>query len=271
MNFIKFLRGNLLPLIIFTLILTGYLIKDNEEANKTPVELRELTIDRVIDGDTFESNGSRFRLLGINTPEKNEYLYNEAKNFFKGFEGNSSLFEAYGLDKYGRTLGYLHFGSLIINKELVLRGLASSYYYGDDSHKKDILKAELSARNNNLGIWQKSNNPCSQCIALDELYNGANENDCKAGVEFVRLKNICSIKCDINRWLIKDSATHIYKFINISINPQSSITLYGGRGNDSSSYLFWNNKDSCASIWNDDGDNLFLRDDKGLLVYHYRY
>ena len=37
-------------------------------------------VDRVIDGDTIKSNENSIRLLGINTPEKGEKYYREAKD-----------------------------------------------------------------------------------------------------------------------------------------------------------------------------------------------
>ncbi len=281
MIFFKLLRGHLILLILLTLILLGYLIKDSKETdneiNKKPIEFRELMIDKVIDGDTFESNGSRFRLLGINTPEKREYLYNEAKNFLKKFEGNSSRFEVYGLDKYNRTLGYLSFKGLLINKEIISEGLASSYYYGDDAHKDEILKAETKAMSKEIGIWKKSADKCGRCIIIKDVHNGAEEDDCKSGVEFIKLNNQCSMDCDVSGWLIKDSSSaHAHKFGNIIMAPQSVMILFNGRGKDSPSdgrFFFNNNKDSrgCYNVWNDAGDSAFLRDDEGLLVDFYRY
>jgi endonuclease YncB( thermonuclease family) len=39
-----------------------------------------ITVKRVLDGDTFiDSNDESYRLLGVQTPEKNEKNYKEAK------------------------------------------------------------------------------------------------------------------------------------------------------------------------------------------------
>ncbi len=263
-------------LIMFTLILLGYLKTNNDKTDYNDYPLQNVFIERVIDGDTFQANGSKFRLLGINTPEKNERFYLEAKDFLKGFEGNNSFFEFYGTDKYGRSLGYLHFNGLLINKEIISRGFASSYYYGDDKYKSSILSAESLARLNNLGLWQKSVNVCGRCIIISELDKGGSDDDCKSGSEFVKIKNSCNLDCDISGWLIKDSATHIYIFKNkTNILFNEELILYNGKGKDNpeDNLLFFNNKPigSCYSLWNDDGDNVFLRDDKGLLVDFYRY
>lgn len=264
-------KKQLFFLLIFTFLLLGYSLKDNSSSKPLT---KVLFIDRVIDGDTLEANGSKFRLLGINTPEKNEEYYQEAKDYLSGFAGNYSVFEFYGEDKYGRNLGYLHFGDLLVNNELVLRGLASSYYYGDDDYKALILSSEKLAINNNLGIWKRSNNSCSSCFIISDFENGAGLDDCSAGVEFLQLSNICDYSCNINDWLLKDdTSSHIHTFSNISVKSRDSITIFSGEGKDdySKNEFFFGNKGSCSSVWNDDGDSIFLRDENGGLVIFYRY
>lgn len=58
--------------------------------NKKDNEIREAYVTRIIDGDTFEaivdlkynvSRWAKFRLLGVDTPEKKEEKFEEAKQF----------------------------------------------------------------------------------------------------------------------------------------------------------------------------------------------
>ncbi|WP_411679760.1 hypothetical protein [Clostridium thailandense] len=42
----------------------------NNKVSQSPVKLEKETVSRVVDGDTVEfSNGSKVRLIGVNTPE----------------------------------------------------------------------------------------------------------------------------------------------------------------------------------------------------------
>ena len=91
------LKKQFFLLIIFTFVLVGYSLRDGP--NGEEVVSKSLFVDRVVDGDTFESNGSKFRLLGINTPEKNERFYQEAKNYLMSFENNFTIFDFYTKSK----------------------------------------------------------------------------------------------------------------------------------------------------------------------------
>jgi len=65
----------LLIIIIIVFILINYTSLNNLIVKNVSNE-EIIKVDRVIDGDTVEVNGSSMRLLGINTPEKKEYLNN---------------------------------------------------------------------------------------------------------------------------------------------------------------------------------------------------
>ncbi|MEK6918608.1 MAG: thermonuclease family protein [Nanoarchaeota archaeon] len=269
-------KKQLFLLVIVSFVLLGYSLSDKSE--KEQVISMPVFIDRVIDGDTFQANGSSFRLLGINTPEKGENFYDEAKSYLMSYDGNYTIFDFYGVDKYGRNLGYLHFGEVLVNEELVLLGLASSYYYQDDKYKHVILRSELLAKNKGLGIWSRSSHVCSSCFIIGEINSGIGgkgEEDCKAGGELLKFYNNCSFSCDISSWFVKDSATHKFAFPKVVVEEKETVTLFNGKGeNDLEKKVFYfNNKPigSCYSLWNDDGDSIFLRDEKGLLVDFRRY
>lgn len=233
-------------LIISLFISSGILTK---EITSRVIVTRETTnLTRVIDGDTIETSIGKVRLLGINTPEKNTAYSEQAKAFLKNFEGKQIQIEktSEDKDKYGRYLRYVYYDSLFINQEILKRGLAHLYVYTTDKNTRTLEKAEKAAQENELGIWEKSQEKCSKCIILKEL------NYIDPG-EYVLLENICSFPCDLNAWKIKDDSTKM-RILNMTISEYSKYKInYQGK------------------IWNDAGDSLYLRDSSGKLVILYRY
>ena len=75
-------------------------------------------------------------------------------------------------------------------------------------------------------------------------------------------------KVNMNGWQMKDEATHIYTFGNIELDKDKSITIVSGEGTDSEDTLYWNLK---TTVWNNDGDTVFLRDAEGKLAIAYSY
>ncbi len=201
--------------------------------------LEQINVTRVIDGDTFESGAEKYRLLGLNTPEKGELGYQQAKDFLSNLTGKQVGVETASKDKYGRNLAYLYAPELI-NEQILKLGLASLYYYGTDNNYDKMEKAEEQARKAGLGIWKRSSN--YGCIELVNL-KYQEEERCKNQEQLV-LNNKCK-KINI---VLKDDATHIY---DIGINPG----------------IFSKNF-SC--IWNDDGDSVYIWDKNGLVLW-YRY
>jgi endonuclease YncB( thermonuclease family) len=121
----------ILFLLIVALISINYNTIDNflERFLKNS---EEIYVDRVIDGDTIESNGTSIRLLGINSPERGELLYEEATEFLESIilKKNVTLeFTKERYDKYGRKLAYLYINSTNVNVELVTQGFANYYFY----------------------------------------------------------------------------------------------------------------------------------------------
>ena len=152
-------KKNLILLFLFAISgILYYNILVDIDNSKTVI------VGRVIDGDTFETkDGEKIRILGINTPEKNEPLYPEAKEFLiKEIENKSIEIDIKDSDRYGRTLAHID-----KNKDLLENGLAYLYYYEKDSYYNALKKAEESARNSKLGLWKKS--PNENCIELIEL------------------------------------------------------------------------------------------------------
>ena len=119
---------------------------------------------RVIDGDTSDTIDlkqivTRVRKADINTPERGEPYYKEAKEKLKTLiEGkNIWLFTVKGNDKdqYGRTVAYVFRGFVNINLVMVWLGLAEVVdpEYRDPFFHKQLLFAQSVARFFRRGIW----------------------------------------------------------------------------------------------------------------------
>lgn len=118
----------------------------------------------VIDGDTIKlEDGSKVRLIGINTPEtvdprREVGCYGkEASEFTKTrLVGKEIRLEkdVSETDKYKRLLRYVWIDDTLFNEELIREGYAQvSTYPPDVKYKDRFLVAQEDARNNKKGLW----------------------------------------------------------------------------------------------------------------------
>lgn len=226
-------------IIAYYPIATGNIVVDFEPKYEDAVVLK------VIDGDTFDSDLGRVRLLGINTPEKGDFYFNEAKDYLDGFVGKNIVLvsDRINLDRYDRKLSYVLYEDRLINVEILEQGLATIYMEKGLYFYEKLVAAENFARAHDSGIWQKSLEKCSSCIKLIDL---------DFEEEYFELENICNHVCDLTDWEAKDNANHRTSLGKI--NPYE-IKRYV----------------SLTSIWNNDGDRLYIRDSSGKLALFYEY
>jgi micrococcal nuclease len=127
------------------------------------LSLAQLTgkVVKIADGDTFTmlvkgNKQVKVRLHGIDCPEKNQDFGNLAKKFLSdAIYGKTVTVRKMGTDRYGRTVGNVTIGNIIINEELLKDGLAWYYtQYGDDPY---WAKLEYTARLQKKGLWIISN------------------------------------------------------------------------------------------------------------------
>ncbi len=212
--------------------------------------LEPVEVERVIDGDTVVINGESVRMLGLNTPERGEKYYKEAKEYTSSLVMNRTvLIERRGKDRYNRELGYLFYGDENLNAKIVEKGYANYYfpsghdnYYGlfEDSWKECIL------RNENL--CEKSVDECSECIVLHKF--GPDED--------LILFNSCDFDCDLDGWTIKDEGRKTYVFNDFIFKSKYQVTITAKDFNE-------------TYVWTNTGDTIFLRDKQGKLVLWENY
>jgi micrococcal nuclease len=261
------MKKGILVLIVLIAIMSGaYFLM----IGFPPSESEEFTVAQVIDGDTIRlESGDKVRLIGINTPESGHPYYNEATDKLEDLIGDSKVTlrkDKEDKDQYGRLLRYVYVNETFVNLELVRSGMATSYEFEPNTkHTSDLDAAETQAKNAKIGIWS----PSPHSITLSQMTYDApgNDNDNLNG-EFIVFLNEGNTSLDMTGWMVLDESNNDYFFPVFALGNSSSVTLYIGSGTDTNSELYWG---SSKSIWNNGGDELFLRDSQGLLVTHYKY
>lgn len=251
----------ILVFLIALLLILNYRFLDSLLINYLGEEsLREkILITRVIDGDTVEAGDLKIRLLGINSPEKGEVLYLEAKEFLEEKVLNKSVgVEFKGKDKYYRELGYLFNRNLNINVELVKNGFATIYYPSKkDKYYEEFFSAWENCLVKEINLCEKSKDVCAECIVLEDFEN-----------KKVVFLNKCGFDCDLNDWMVKDEGRKEFFFNNFVLGSFERVEVIVGEGVDSSSKLYWKDEDY---VWTSSGDTLFLRDSENALVLWENY
>ena len=119
----------------------------------------EMFVSKIIDGDTIIAEGESVRLLGIDTDEKGQPCYSEAKSRIEELVLNKEVkleADAEDTDQYGRYLRYIFLDGKNINLQLVQEGLAVARFYPENiKYKQEIIDAEKQARENKTGCKWK--------------------------------------------------------------------------------------------------------------------
>lgn len=141
----------------------GYKIIRDNQADVFENSVHEVTA--VVDGDTIDiERDIRIRLLGIDTPERGDCFYEEAKAYTTALlEGGTIRLEKdiTGADQYGRLLRYVYVPAddpasddVFVNDALVRAGFARPLPVAPDNRYSNLLSsAAASAREEGLGGW----------------------------------------------------------------------------------------------------------------------
>jgi len=122
-------------------------------------------VSHVYDGDTVKLvNGTKIRLIGINTPEMNyktgspEPFAQKAKRFLRQQVLNKKIGLRFGSDKkdrYGRRLAHIFYNQRNIQQALLKRGLAAHITIPPNLWGLSCYEsAEYEARRKKNGLWR---------------------------------------------------------------------------------------------------------------------
>ena len=255
------------PIIAVTLFLfafsqTGYFLNPPQDG---------VLVTRVIDGDTIViEGGERVRLIGIDTPEKGQPLYTDAKEFMEKLVLGKRIRlekDTTDKDKYQRLLRYVYLGDLLVNIEPLKEGLATSLIIRPDDMFSDlILSEEAKAREAGLGIWSVKG---EFCLSIFFLHSNAKGNDNQnLNDEFVTFRNKCTDPIQLEGYTMSDRGRNTFSFPEISLPGKGYLTVHTGNGQANLTDLFWGKE---IAVWNNNGDSLLLLDPSGHTALNYTY
>ena len=237
----------MIGIFILLIIINSFLPK--EETGQTILELGEpefsqkiieevsFTVTKVIDGDTIEINtGERVRLICIDTPEKGEEGYNEAKDYLEDLILNKEVKlekDISETDKYDRLLRHIYLeDGTFVNELIVKEGYATAYWYKPDiTLCPQIENAEDYAKEHELGIWEKEE---EQEPEIEEEPEEEQESEPEEEEE----PEVCD--CSSNIYNCPDFSTHN--------EAQECFEFCGGTSNDIHQLDRDNDGDACESL-----------------------
>jgi len=262
----------IIAIVVTIVIFNGFIEQDpigiNQEVYIPDYPAGEY-IDYVSDGDTFKTvEGDVIRMLGINTEETGMPHASAAKHRLQELLASGEIRlerDVEDMDMYGRMLRYVWAGDVFVNLEMVRGGYAHVYVIEPNTKYWDDLKeAEAEAIAAQRELWQ----PSSYDIIITDLEPVQGSGAQGLNIERVVFRNNGSASIDMSGWTVKDEGTHIHHFEGIVLAPGQGLTLASGEGTDTATMVYWHMD---SSVWNNDGDVCFLRDENGLLVDGWRY
>ena len=125
----------------------------------TPPKITEQLTGKVVgvtDGDTVtllvNQKTLKVRLYGIDAPETKQSFGNKSKQALATMVfGKVITLKKTGTDKYGRTLGIIHYRDSDVNAKMVEGGWAWHYKYYNDEER--LARLETEAKASKLGLW----------------------------------------------------------------------------------------------------------------------
>jgi endonuclease YncB( thermonuclease family) len=242
----------------------------------------EITVIRVIDGDTIEVNIEgvlyKVRYIGIDTPELDDErpefcaLAQEATRYNRQLvEGQEIWLEKdiSETDQYGRLLRYVYVGDAFVNAELVSAGLAWAKAYPPDTKYQDVLdEAESEAKLAKIGIWQAEEIPTPifvENIQITYIFFDGQVPNVESD-EYVEITNLGDQPQDLDGCMLIDVSDGNPSFIFPSyiLAPGESVRVYTNEYHPE-----WGNFsfESPTAVWNNsEPDTAALYDNQGNIL-----
>jgi endonuclease YncB( thermonuclease family) len=240
-----------------------------------PVDLTTGDVVRVNDGDSMVvetgTGDVEVRMMGINTPERDECFGVEAEDrLIDLVDGQEVGLEELGRDQFDRTLAYVWLEGLLVNLDQVEGGfaIATTSPEEGDPHGDTLLDAEDAAFEAGQGMWSETVCGASGPLPPVEVDGPGSSFDPRGpdeevlGEEWVAF--IAEDAVDIGGWVIRDESSEH------RCHLPSDLTIEPGE------VLRVTSADPCwdpgeRSVWNNGGDMALLLDTTGRVVARHRY
>jgi micrococcal nuclease len=234
-------------------------------------ETETIAVLQVIDGDTCRLEDGRYvRYLGIDAPEEGDPRAKEARLANNRLVGGKTVRLEFGRsrqDKYDRLLAYVFVDDTFVNEILLRQGLVHLRHPVAERYRARLQRAQDEARAAGVGIWAPA--ATGRSIALAFVHEDAHGDDRRnLNDEFIVIENQGQHPIDLTGWTVSDAADHRYLFPNFALASKAQVTLRTGLGRNTERELFWGRRNS---VWNNNGDTVFIRDSQGYLVLSYVY
>lgn len=233
-------------------------------------QMTPATVTRHVDGDTFEvaiadpAYGmravERVRLAGIDTPERDEPLFAEARAHVERRAGAGPVYLAFDFrrrDQFDRLLAFVYLpDGTLLNAELIETGLAV-VYRGDDLmyFLPQFEDLEREARSRELGVWRGK---ARAGVIIVDVANQSRH-------EHVLLRNDGSGPVDISGWWIcDDDDDRLAIPAEVVLAPGDALAVGSGAGCVDTHHPCL--RVSKKNIWGNPGDVACLKDRSGTLI-----
>jgi micrococcal nuclease len=228
-------------------------------------------VKRVVDGDTIVlADGRHVRYIGINTPERGEPFWREARDYNAQKVRGKLVTLEFGQvkeDKYGRTLAYCSVGDAMVNAHILKAGWAHLFVLEPITYYHLFRRLQGEARANKLGIWGEGG--FTGPLKITALHADAQGDDRQnLNGEYVRICNISPRDVGLRGFSLLDRQGHRYIFTRGFLRPGYTALLLTGAGKDivtgaNQLLFYWGSQ---YPIWNNKGDEASLRDPQGQLI-----
>jgi len=114
----------------------------------------EHRVSRIVDGDTvYLKDGTKVRLHGIDTPERDQPYGTQATRALDRLLGRTVYVVEKDTDRYGRLVGVLYTPEGVNVNEAMVCGGHAWWYSRYAQFDSDLRDCQASAREEGIGLW----------------------------------------------------------------------------------------------------------------------